>query len=268
MMHSGPNGEASLARGFRDVDTAVVGKLSRCLTYMDGLPAFQQYKTVMLEMMGAQRGSISADLGCGLGFDVRRVAALVGPEGCAVGVDASLALLDSARSTSEGLQAEFVQADIQHLPFAGSSLHSYRVDRTLQHVERPAAVLDEMFRTLRSGGTAVCAEPDWGTFAINDGRHPIARQIAQVWREGFRNPHIGRELRDHLKKAGFVDLQVQEFVLSTPSFESSDTVFDITQSASQLASKDEALTWLAHLRDHQSPLYCSVTLLINSGKKP
>lgn len=267
-----PDREASLARGFRDVDTAVVGKLARCLTYMDALPAFQQYKNTMIEMMKPQRGSITADLGCGLGFDVRRLAAMVGPEGRAIGIDASLALISSARSTGGGLpMVEFIQADIQDLPFASGSLNSCKVDRTLQHVERPAAVLNEMFRTLCSGGTVVCAEPDWGTFAINDAQHPIARQIAQVWSEGFRNPHIGRELKDHLKEAGFVDLQVQEFVLSTPSFESSDTVFDITQSASQLARRtgsDEALTWLASLRDCQSRLCCSVTLLINFGKKP
>ena len=272
MTQADPSREASLARGFRDVDTAAVGKLARCLTYMDTLPAFQRYKSTMLEMMNPQRGSVAADLGCGLGFDVLRLAKLVGPEGHAIGVDASFALIASARSTSEGLPAvEFVQADIQHLPFARGSLHSCKVDRTLQHVERPAAVLDEMFRSLSSGGTVVCAEPDWGTFAIDDAQHPIARQIAQVWREGFRNPHIGRELKDHLKEAGFVDLQVQEIVISTPSFESSDTLFDLTQSASQLGKStgnDEALSWLASLQDRQSPLCCSVTLLINFGKKP
>jgi ubiquinone/menaquinone biosynthesis C-methylase UbiE len=272
MAQADPNREASLARGFRDVDTAAVGKLSRCLTYMDALPAFRQYKNTMLEMMNPQRGSLTADLGCGLGFDVRRLASFVGPEGRAIGVDASHALIASARSTTEGMPAvEFVQADIEHLPFARGSLHSCKVDRTLQHVERPAAVLHEMFRTLSSGGTVVCAEPDWGTFAIDDAQHPIARKIAQVWSDGFRNPHIGRDLKDHLKEAGFVDLQVQEIVLSTPGFESSDIVFDITQSASQLArttGNDEALAWLASLRDRQSPLCCSVTLLINFGKKP
>jgi SAM-dependent methyltransferase len=272
MAQTDPQPEASLARGFRDVGAAGVGKLSRCLTFMDALPAFQQYKNTMLAMMNPQRGSITADLGCGLGFDVRRLAASVGPEGCAIGVDASLALITSARSTSEGMAAvEFVQADIQRLPLGSGSLNSCKVDRTLQHVERPATVLDEMFRTLCCGGTVVCAEPDWGTFAIDDGQDPIARQIAQVWREGFRNPRIGHELKDLLREAGFVEVQVQEFVLSTPSFESSDTVFDITQSASQLArstGNDEALTWLASLRDRQRPLCCSVKLLINFGKKP
>jgi ubiquinone/menaquinone biosynthesis C-methylase UbiE len=272
MTQADPNREASLARGFRDVDTSVVGKLSRCLTYMDALPGFQQYKNAILEMMSPQRGSVTADLGCGLGFDIRRLAALVGPEGRAIGVDASLALIASARATNEGLPAvDFIQADIQRLPFGSGSLNSCKIDRTLQHVERPAAVVNEMFRTLCSGGTVVCAEPDWGTFAIDNAQEPIARQIAQVWIGGFRNPLIGHELKDLLREGGFVDLQVREFVLSTLDFESSDTVFDITQSASQLArstGSNEALAWLASLRDRQSRLCCSVTLLINVGKKP
>ncbi len=272
MTQADPNREASLARGFRDVDTAGVDKLARCLTYMDALPAFQQYKNTMLEMMNPQRGSVIADLGCGLGFDVRRLAALVGPEGRAIGVDASQALIETARSMSGGLHAvEFIQSDIQRLPFASGSLNSCKVDRTLQHVKRPATVLDEMFRSVCSGGAVVCAEPDWGTFAIDDAQHPIARQIAHSWREGFRNPRVGSELRELLKDAGFVDLQVREFVLSTPDFESSDIVFDITQTASQLARttrNDEVLIWLANLRDRQNPLCCSVTLVINFGKKP
>ena len=271
MTQADPDPEASLARGFRHVDATGVDKLARCLTYMDALPAFQQYKNTVLEMMNPPRGSVVADLGCGLGFDVRRLAARVGPEGRAIGVDASLALLASARSTSGGLLAvEFIQADIGHLPLANGSLHACKVDRTLQHVERPAGVLGEMFRTLCSGGLVVCAEPDWGTFAIDDA-HPIARQTAKVWREGFRNPRIGYELKDRLKDAGFIDVRVQEFILATPSFESSDIVFDITQSALQLAGSsgsNEPLTWLASLRDRHSPVCCSVTLSISCGKKP
>lgn len=271
MTPADPNPEGSLARGFRDVDAGAVDKLARCLTYMEGMPEFQRYKAAILEMMAAQPGSVTADLGCGLGFDVRRLAAFVGPTGLAIGVDASLALIAAARSMRSRLpEAEYLQADIQHLPFATASLNSCKVDRTLQHVERPAAVLNEMFRTLCSGGSAVCAEPDWGTFAIDDA-HPTAQQIAKVWSEGFRNPRIGHELKDRLKAAGFVDVRVQEVILSTPSFEISDIVFDVTQSALQLAASsgsDEPLIWLAELRDRLSPVCCSVSLSISCGKKP
>ena len=242
MTHSDPEAENYLARGFRDVDAAAVGKMAQCLEYLDSLPEFRQYKTEILGLMKPQRGSVTADLGCGLGFDVRRLSKLVGPEGRAIGVDSSRSLLASARSASEGFpNVEFIQSDIQHLPFATGFLNSCKVDRTLQHVERPVAVLNEMFRTVCSGGTVVCAEPDWGTFAIGAAQDPIAGRVAQMWSEGFRNPRIGRELRRHLEEAGFVNLQVQETVITTLTFASSDTVFDITQSACGLRRAAEAM---------------------------
>ena len=68
-------------------------------------------------------------------------------------------LIKSARSASKESSAiEFVQADIERLPFANGFLDSCKIDRTLQHVENPTAVLNEMFRTVRSGGTVVCAD--------------------------------------------------------------------------------------------------------------
>ena len=270
-------GEEYLARGFRDVDAAAVGKMARCLAYMDGLPEFRQYKNTILEMMKPQAGSITADLGCGLGFDVRRLAKLVGPEGRAIGVDASLTLIESARAESEGFPAvELIQADIQSLPFASGFLHSCKVDRTLQHVERPDAVLGEIFRTVKPGGRLVCAEPDWGTFAIEapslgDAEHPVARQVAQLWSQDIRNPRIGRDLRKLIEETGFVDLQVKETILSTPTFESSEIVFDITQSALRLAASsgsNEPLVWLAELRESANPVCCSVTLVINFARRP
>ena len=168
MTHSDPETDSYLATGFRDVDTAAVDKMARCLAYMDSLPGFQQYKAAILEMMNLQRGSITADLGCGLGFDVRRFSALVGSTGLAIGVDSSMALI---RSASESFPAvEFIQADIQTLPFANDVLDSCKIDRTLQHVERPAAVLNEVFRTVRSGGTARGGGP--GGPAARCGRRP------------------------------------------------------------------------------------------------
>jgi ubiquinone/menaquinone biosynthesis C-methylase UbiE len=277
MKRANEQAEDYLARGFRNVDAAAVDKMARCLTYMDGLPEFQQYKTTILEMMKPQRGSLVADLGCGLGFDVRRLSKLVGPEGRAIGVDASLTLIESARAASQGFPAvEFIQADIQKLPFASGLLHSCKADRTLQHVERPQAVLSEIFRTLRPGGNVVCADPDWGTFAIEasslgNAQHPVARQVAQLWSEDIRNPRIGRDLSKLLAETSFVDLQVKETVLSTPAFESSEIVFDITQSALRLAANsgsDEPLVWLAKLREGVSPVCCSVTLVINFARKP
>jgi ubiquinone/menaquinone biosynthesis C-methylase UbiE len=255
------------------VDAAFVDKLAKCLRYMDTLPGFQEYKSAMLGFMNPQRGSLTADLGCGLGFDLRRLSTLVGPEGRAIGVDSSHALITSARAASVGFpDVEFVQADIQHLPFAPGLLQSCKVDRTLQHVEQPGAVLSEIFRTLQADGTVVCAEPDWAAFQIDD-QSEIARQVAETWMKGIRNPRIGHDLEQLLKQTGFIDLQVEEVVLSTGSFASSEIVFDIAQTAARLAEtrgSEAPLTWLADLltRDAENPVCCSVTLMVYCAKRP
>jgi hypothetical protein len=129
---------------------------------------------------------------------------------------------------------------------------------------------------MRPGGRVVCADPDWGTFAIDasslgNAQHPVARQVAQLWSKDIRNHRIGRDLRKLLEETGFVDLEVKETVLSTPTFESSEIVFDITQSVLRLAASsrsDEPLAWLAKLREGLSPVCCSVTLVINFARRP
>lgn len=273
-MHSDEAAEDYLAKGFRDVDAAAIGKMAKCLAFVDTLPSFQLYKASVLKAMSLRPGSIAADLGCGLGFDVRRIANLVGPEGRAIGVDSSSALIESACAASQELSAvEFLRADIQNLPFETGFLHSCKVDRTLQHVERPASVLREMFRTVRPGGMVVCAEPDWKTFTIHHENRTWVKKIAETWSNGFRHPWIGHQLKNELEKAGFLDIKVQSALLVTTSFESSDKVFDVTQTALRLSTKsgsDEPLEWLRNVRerDRISPVCSSVELLINVARRP
>lgn len=248
--------------------------MAHCLEYLDTLPSFQHYKHRILEAMNPQPGQVTADLGCGLGFDVVRLARLVGPQGRALGVDASLTLLQSARLLSHhSVIVELVNADIQNLPFPNGSLHSCQVDRTLQHVEKPEAVLQEMFRTVRSGGIVVCAEPDWGTFTIDDENRAMVRQIAAFWEESFRHPWMGRQLNNKLREAGFTDIQIQGSSLIAPSWEASDRVFDIVQTAIRLAENtrnDEPLQWLsqARAREGGKPLWSSVTLFLHVARRP
>lgn len=263
-----------LAEGFRDVDATGSAKMARCLALLDSLPSFQKYKNLILEAIQPRPGNITADLGCGLGFDVLRLARFVGPRGCAIGVDLSATLLASARSLSgDSTAVAWTRADIQDLPFEDECLDSCKVDRTLQHVERPHAVLGEMFRTVRAGGIVVCAEPDWSTFTIGHRDQSMVRQIAELWTASFRNPLIGQRLEIELRRAGFVDIMTQPALLMAPSFETSDKVFGIVQTAERLAHakrSGEPLEWIADAReqDHAFPVWSSVTLFVNSAKRP
>jgi ubiquinone/menaquinone biosynthesis C-methylase UbiE len=273
-VHASQQDERYLATGFRNVDGGAARKMARCLEFLDLLPSFQGYKNLILEEIKPQPGGIAADLGCGLGFDVRRLARLVGPRGRALGVDSSMTLLESAVATSRGFAAvSFIRADIHNLPFENGSLDCVKADRVLQHVQEPSSVVAEMFRTVRRGGKVVCAEPDWRTFTVEHGNHAMVRQVTQLFGQSFRNPWIGTQLSGELEDAGFVDIKVQPWPLVAPSFEDSDRVFDLVQTAERLTEStgsDEPLAWIADARkcDTERPVRSSVTLYLNFGRKP
>lgn len=263
-----------LATGFQDVDAAAGKKMVQCLTLLDSLPSFQEYKASIIRAINPQSGDLVADLGCGLGFDVLRLAHSVGRGGRVIGVDSSLTLLEFARANSRAsLNVEFIRADLHELPFENASLNVCKVDRTLQHIDYPAVVLKEIFRTLRPRGIIVCSEPDWGTFTLEHDDRNMVRQLTDFWAGSFRNPWIGRQLLNHLRAAGFVDTRVQGALLIAPSFEASDKVFDLVQTATRLADvtrNGKALDWVARARrrDQLSPVWSSVTLFINIARKP
>ena len=119
----------------------------------------------------------------------------------------------------------------------------------------------------------VCSEPDWGTFTIDHDNRKAIEEIAAFWSSSFRNPWIGRQLLNLLREAGFVDTEVKGTLLIAPSFEASDRVFDLEQTAvrlSQATGTREPLDWIASARerDRSLPVWSSVTLFISSARKP
>ncbi len=76
------------------------------------------------------------DVGCGCGDDLRRLAPLVAPNGCAVGVDSSQSMIDEARQRSTGceLPPQFELGDAAHLRWRSDYFDACRADRVFQHL--------------------------------------------------------------------------------------------------------------------------------------
>jgi len=269
-----PTSSAYLANGFRDVDgSSEVGKFVRCLQFLDGLASFQDYKAAMLDRLQLAEGMAVVDIGCGLGFDVARMAALVGASGRVVGVDQSAALLEMA-AANPNLSAPGMSFELgtgEELRFSSAEFDAARVDRTLQHVEDPYRVITEMHRVLKPGGRIACAEPDWGTFVVTSSMRDLTRRITDAWSDSFRNGWIGRSLQPFLRRAGFVDIELTGHLLIADGFAAIDTVFDVAITARRVARElgDAAagVRWLDELSAQDAPLAC-VTLFLATGRKP
>ena len=238
IMNQGPD----IVSGFSDVDAT--GAAEGFVNYLDTAASLlTEHKRATVDALALSPGDAGLDVGCGIGDEVRAIAERVGPHGRAVGVDLSEDLLAQARQrTPTESYAEFISADAHALPFTDGTFVGARVERALQHMDNPSAVVREMSRVVCAGGRVVALEPDWDTLVLSGDDLATQRAIARVRADSFRHPDIGRrlaalfveaglELRDlHAITYPFRDLAVAESIL-------------LLSGAVQIVGTDAAWAW-------------------------
>lgn len=107
----------------------------------------------MAEVAGIAAGSQIADVGTGTGF----VAAGLAPRvKRVIGIDNASAMLRVARENLDALSvsnAELLVGDLAGLPLADNSVDAAFANMVLHHAIDPVAMLEEMARIVRPGGT-------------------------------------------------------------------------------------------------------------------
>ncbi|MGE3660128.1 MAG: methyltransferase domain-containing protein [Pseudonocardia sp.] len=165
----------------------------------------------LLDRIGVGPGRHVLDLGCGPLGILDLLAERVGADGRVVGVDREPRFLDMAvRSLSErghdGVELVGADARATGLPDAAFDLVHERL--VLVNVPDPAAVVAEMARLTRPGGTVAVQDVDWISWTCVPG-HPdwdlLLDATAGAWSGDVR---IGRRLPQLLRDAGLVDVGV------------------------------------------------------------
>jgi len=106
-----------------------------------------------LEAASPAPGETIVDLGCGRGRDVLRAAALVGPAGLAIGVDANEAMLAEARTRAGGApRVHFLRGDLAAVPLPPGRADAVVSSCAINHAPNKRAVYREIHRLLRPGG--------------------------------------------------------------------------------------------------------------------
>ncbi len=101
------------------------------------------------------------DLGCGAGLDSLVAAGKVGPEGCVIGVDFSIAMLARARQAAAECATgniQFCHADAGRLPIVSGSIDVALVNGIFNLNPGREAIFRELARVVRSGGSVYAAE--------------------------------------------------------------------------------------------------------------
>ncbi len=108
----------------------------------------------VLPLMAIKPHDHVLDLGCGSGWLCRRIARLV-PQGRVVGVDIAAEMVRRARAASkEFANLNFVEGLADKIPCGGGAFNKIISVESAYYWPDPAASVREMFRVLRSGGSA------------------------------------------------------------------------------------------------------------------
>jgi len=102
-----------------------------------------------------RQGEVVVDLGSGGGLDVFLAAKLVGPEGRAIGIDMTPAMIERARANAASggyTNVEFLQSTIDSIPLPDSSVDCVISNCVLNLAPDKAAVFREIARVLKPGG--------------------------------------------------------------------------------------------------------------------
>lgn len=156
-------------------------------------------------------GEIVLDLGCGRGRETFMAATLAGPSGKAFGLDLTQAMVDLARRTAGEsadvqagrIQVEFVQGDIETLPFPDQAFDVVISSCVINHARDKQRVYREIHRILRPGGRFVIAD------AVT--KEPLPEAVKadpQAWADCYGGAVTREEYLASIAAAGFPDVLV------------------------------------------------------------
>jgi arsenite methyltransferase len=108
-----------------------------------------------------EQGERVLDLGSGAGTDSLVAVQMVGSEGSVTGIDMTAEMLEKARAAAMELGAdnvEFVEGEVERLPFADGSFDVVISNGVIDLVPDKDAVFSEIHRVLRPGGRIQIAD--------------------------------------------------------------------------------------------------------------
>ncbi len=156
-------------------------------------------------------GTRVLDLGCGPGTITVDIARLVVPARV-TGVDRSAEVIEQARSYAREqavMNLDFAAMDAYHLDLPDGVFDVSHAHQVFQHLSDPVAVLREMARVTRPGGTLAIRDGDYSGFAW----YPAYDELEQ-WRSLYLaaaranggEPDAGRHLLAWAHQAGFTEV--------------------------------------------------------------
>jgi arsenite methyltransferase len=167
-------------------------------------PDVKEQRQKVIDVLQLQTGQKVLDIGSGPGYLASDMAAIVGQNGEAHGVDISEELLALARGKyANQPQLKFHNANATSLPFSDEYFDVVVVTQVLEYLPNVDVALSEFRRVLRSGGRILVLDTDWDSIVWHSNNPGRMKKVLQVWDEHLVDPYLPRILMAKLTSAGF-----------------------------------------------------------------
>jgi SAM-dependent methyltransferase len=205
-----------LSTGSYDVARTTAGGLPGELTRLEAQAALSFAEELrVLRDLGLGSAGPLLEVGCGPGAQTRRLASAL-PWMPIIALDTDIGLLAYAADCPG---ARLVGGDASALPVGAGRVGAVLFRYVLQHLSNPLACLAEARRVLRPGSRVFVIEVDaelWGVADPADSRlHAVHSRIASAQRAAGGDRFIGRRLSGLLRTAGFDDVAVRPFAVTS-----------------------------------------------------
>jgi len=155
-----------------------------------------------LARMPVEEGDTVLDLGCGSGYAGRALRETTGAART-YGLDASREMVHNAREYTDDRRSGFLNGDFEHLPFEADSVDHCWSMEAFFFARNPGAVLRELRRVIRPGGTFYCGVNYWEE-SVHSHRWaerievPMVRWCESEYRERFREAGFHAAAQDRV----------------------------------------------------------------------
>ncbi|PWQ95071.1 methyltransferase domain-containing protein [Leucothrix pacifica] len=217
-------------------------------------PDIARQRLETLKSLALNVGEHVIDIGCGTGFLVNEMAAVVGESGHLAGVDFSQDMLDVAAQRCDTLpQVTLRQGSAESLPFDDVSFDAASCTQVLLYVPEVESAIAELARVLKPGGRLALIETDWRGLVLNSAHSSLTDRIFNAFDEYVPNANLPARLIPMLKAAGFGAIKVDAIpIINTSNSPANFSAGSLAWTAdvavkSNKVTQDEANQWLADI---------------------
>jgi len=167
---------------------------------------------LLLDRVGVEAGETIIDFGCGPGHVASHLARLTGPNGHVHAVDVNESFVARARQVADasgrGDRITVHHSGNEQVPVDDDTADRAYAKNVLEYVPDVHAVLSELRRKLRPGGTMVASDSDFGFVVVEPLTSAEVLEIFNAAAPAFKEPNIGRKLHSAFLDVGFTEVQI------------------------------------------------------------